>query len=820
MSLKTPDAWLEMTVDPWPSGTAAVSRMSDKALAFPTMIEGRVIKGGIGSIEYALSDYRGNPEASTLSVNVTDTDGLIRAFTDSIGRTAYARAETSFKFLSEEGRKAGLTPRVIHRGTLANAPIPGPKRTAKIDTVDMIGSRWYRLNPQATLQSWFVTREHLERCGIVNTPKDSLGKPYPIVLNEWSDHGMVNVNNATAEKGMVPPIDLGDLVFTNSYVVDTTDTNIELVPPPTNVQAVVVGSAGPETYVYAISGIFEGGVETSSSVVAIVTSAPTIRTGSNYIHVTWDIPTGWATYYAQKLIGYRICGRRTNPVTAHLDINRHALGGDGFPDWTSETVSGAPLGRAYNDDDDSDVEKAPAPPAVGTATVVTTTLGNPATITTSSAYGMLCWALGYSELHDVYASNLAEGAVPGRVLLSLDHPDLITPKSTNWPYPNPWIEIGTGDDLIRISVLLVKGVLLDQHRQGTVTFALNVCGATDNGTDTGVPITEASVGFAWVVNQFLLQDKWNGRTPWPLVQYVDGVQVLDIASLAAFQASTVARIGGRGYQMHMCLTKAITGGTFIQGFNTTFSNYSGPNSSMQYGLWTIDNSVSPLSKPHYRQHIEISGPLPEPVIAEDEVENRIRFHFDLDPDTDEWRGDLEEVFDLKSQSIYGIRDAADQESFIELPFTRDRTTARDSMSFRLFHNKVAPIYQPVPLGLLGVEQEMGGICRVTHEDGAGANGYVNRPFFIVRKKIELGSRNPATTLLARDVYRVYSPEIGPAQGLIGLVGRAPGVYTGSLRAILAGSLALTGLAPKIAGSTVIPVGSLALTGLTPSLVIA
>jgi hypothetical protein len=733
------------------------TRISQLPMLLPAQIPAGVRSDGWSGIERALSDWRGSPEAATMTASVDDVDGIWRAMSESLGISAYAKAETSLKLISEAGRRASLTPRVIQRGVLARPPVPGPNRTARIETVDRMGSHWYALNPQATLQKHFVSREDLEAAGIVNTPKDSIGKPYPIILGEHSDHGALNVNGTTAEKGFVPVLDLGDLILTETGVIDTVNTNIVTVPAPINVTAEVVGSAGPETYAYSITAIFDGG-ETAGSNVAVVTSAPTVRDGSNYIHVAWEIPTGWEDYYRDNLIGYRICGRRTNPPTRHLDINRHALTGDGFPDWSTEAVSGEPLGREYNDDQDSDVEKEPGPSAVGTKTVVTTSPGDPQSITTSTVWGVMCWAFGYSEYHDLFASNVAEGAVPGRTLIDPDDPDLKTPQSANWTEADPWITVNG----LRLSVFFVKGVRLKQHREGTVTFALNVCGATDTGDDLGAPISEASVGFAWILNQFAAQENWDGGSPWPLVTYSDGTEILDIAALDAFQAITATRIGGAGYQMHLYLGEVVTLSQFLQWFNTTFHTYSGQNDDEQYGVWTIDDGADPAAAPIYRQRMEIAGPLPEPEIAEDEVENRILFHYDWDPDARAWRGDVEKVEDTTSQTLYGVRDAVPSRpgdvnpGFLELRCTRDRTTARDAMARRLFHNKVAPVYQPFTTTLLGLEQGPGTLLRLTHEDGLGVAGYVARPFFVVRKRIGLNGPNHTVTFTARDVYRVYA----------------------------------------------------------------
>ncbi len=740
---KTPDVWLEIAIEPYPSGATETTRISTRPMVKPNRIEGRVRPGSWNVSERALSDWKGQPEASTLSVEVNDVDGAFRAISETLGVSKFSRAETTLKLLSEAGRAANLAPRVIHRGVLAKAPTPLPGRMARVEIVDRLGSQWYALDPAAPLQKQFVSREQLEAGGIVNTPKDSIRKPYPIILGEHSDHGALDVNGNSAEKGLLPVLDLGDMILTETGLVDTVNTNIENIPPPV-LSAVVVGTPGSRVTRHAVSMITATG-ETIGSNLVELTDAPDVLDVNNYVRLTWVPPAGWEDVYAAQAIAYRVCGRSAADPNRYLDIMNN---GGTFVNPETEYHDGEQNGHT-----DFDSEKEPGPPAVGTATVVTTIPGDPQSVTTSTVWGVLCWALGYSELDDIFGSNVADGAAPGRTMLDPDDPDLMTPLSANWPNADPWVTING----LRLSVFYVKGVRLQQHREGSVSFAVNACGMTDTGDDTGTPITEASAGFAWILNQLALKEAWDGTTCWPLETYSDGTEILDTAALDAFQALTVARIGGRGYQFHLALHETTTVGQFYVWFNTTFNCYSGQNDDGQYAAWAIDDAADPAAAPIYRQRKEIAGPLPAPMIAEEELENRILFHYDWDPDAQAWRGDVEKVEDALSQSLNGVRDAVKNGGFLELRCTRDRATARDAMARRLFHNKVAPIYQPIPVGRLnGLEQGMGTLLRLTHEDGLGVAGYVNRPFFVVRKGLQLNGPNQQVVLTARDVYRVYN----------------------------------------------------------------
>ena len=723
---KQPTVWLEFTPRAYPGGSPASDmtyRLATGPHAFPTMIEGRVTPGGWGTIERALSDWRGNPEASVVAVQCADSDGLLRALTEAIGLTAYAKAETSIKFLSEAGRHAGLEPRIVHRGYLTRPPQPGPGRTASIETVDAASSPWYALDPQAPLQKVFITRADCEAAGLVGTAKEVLGKPYNIVIGEHSDAGALDANGADARKGMVPVDDLGDVAPAQA-----------VIPPPI-LTASVVGSTGSTTVHYAVSMVTADGETVWSNIVTLTNSLPTSsRDASNYNQLTWVAPPGWEAVYTERAIAFRVGGRSTNPPTQYLDLMNN--------DSTFVNPE-----YAYRDDHDRDVEKPPAAPGVGTAK-------------TAPAWGLLVWALGYTELLGVFGSNLADGTAPARVLLDPEDQDLRTPASTAWPHDDPWIELTRADgSTIRVSGFYAKGIRLTHHRAGTVKFAVNCCGVTDTGDDTGQSISEAGEGYLWVLNELALKHGGEGyRTGphWPLETFSDGTTVLNTTAIRAFQDATVRFIGGRGYQLHLCLTETVTLNQFEQWFNETFQCYSGSLDNGQRGLWVIDDTADPAAGRHYRHRIEIPATLPEPTLADDEVENALSFVYDWDPDAKRYRAEPETLAHADSQAIYGRRQAHGTDTALELRCTRDRATARDAMARRLLHNRVAPIYQTWTTDLAGLEQSLGTLARVTHPDGTGVDGYVDRPFFIVRKGLDPNGPAQRVELVGRDVDRAYA----------------------------------------------------------------
>lgn len=745
---KTPDVWEEIVTKTYPGGAETVLRHSTKTMVFPTMIEPRVTRGGWSSFDLALSDWRGNSEASEFAAQYEDADARIRTIIADIGTTAYAKVERTLYLLSEQGRKAGLDPRPIHVGYLARSPRPQANRKAQITSVDVAASTFFSLNPAAPLQKARIDPDHLAAgdVAIINTPLDVRGLPYRWVVGEHSDRGLIDVNGEPADVGICPLRDIGDLIVNGTTVVTTTET-ITVIPPPEIYDFGVVGSGGSATYTYQVSAIFANG-ETRGSNVVVISGAPVVRTASDYTFIKWRPPAGWEAYYDANCIGIRIGGRDSNPPQTYLDTGRHAVLGDGLPDWTP---GGLGTGE-YHDDQDNDSPKTPGPPAVGTATTTTTTPGDPTTATDSTAYGVFEQGLSFLDAQYVYGPDLQTDSARNRVLLDPNNPDVVTWRSVAWPFSTPYIEVGPSGNTIRLSVVLFTGALLAAIRSGGVTPAWNGCGVTTTGDETGTPITEAAEGYIVTVNELALKNNGQGyRTGafFPLEAFRSGTTILNTRLLREWQAQTVEWIGDRGYQIHLFLDGPTTLQQFHQWFNTTFFTFDGQTDAFQIGVWGLPiANIDLTGTRHYRQHIELASTLPDGNPADDEVENAITGHYRYNPD----KGDYEasEPFEnTDSQLIYGVRPAD-----LECRCTRHEATFFDAMARRLFWNSVAPVYQPFPVGMVGFEQPMGSVFRATHPDGPGSSGYVDRPFMVIRKSININGPNQRVVMMGRDLSRM------------------------------------------------------------------
>lgn len=723
---KQPDVWVEIRARAYPSGVTTTTRRSTKAMAYPTKIVGRIRAGSYSEIERALSDWKGTVEAAVFSWEEEDSDGAGRSLTADLGATKYAHPEVDVKLLSEVGRKAGLTPRIVQRGYLTRAPQPAPNRKTSFESVDAIGSRFYRFDPEGPIQSQFITTEHLEPAGLFRIPAAVLGKPYNIIIGEHSDRGAVTSCGTIAVKGFIPVDYIGRCVFPLGSVTGIDSHAGDPIPPPT-ISASIVGAGGSSTYYYAVTMILADGSETAMSNIVTVTGAPALSELSltNYVHLEIAPPAGWETFYADNAVHFRLLGRSHNPPTTYLDAADQGVDHAAGYAWYDD-------GAFRSTRDEFDVEKPWRGSACGTALIVGDDL----------PWGVCVVALGAVEILVLYGSDEAEEEAPARVVLDPDDPDVISPLSGAWPHATPYVDVNG----VRLTLFYARGTKLQHHIDGVVTFAASVCGVEDVGDGTGTPITEAANGLQWLINEIVLNHYSTGAYG-TLATYSDGVPITKTSSFTDLQADTVGFIGGRGYQMHLAITEKVTLSEVLQWWCRTFTAYIGVTQHGQITVHVIDITANPVAARHFRQKIEIDGPLPEAEIAEDEVENRIFFRFDYDPDAGDYRTGRIKIEDLPSQAMYGMVDADDDA--LDLRCTRDETTARHSMGRRLRLHKVAPVYQPIPTGMIGYEQNLGDVIRVTHPDGVGAGGYQEAAFFIVRQGLQLNGPQHRVNLVAR-----------------------------------------------------------------------
>lgn len=779
MSLATnrpPDIWMELQFYPYPSGDTIIKRIARKPMAYPTFINGCLnYRNGWSDFRRAISDWKGNPQAAVISALGNDESAEFREIVEMLRSSLYRKVETSLFLLSSELRKTdpSPTPLWIHRGFAARAIEPLPRRGFRVHTVDATGSTWFRANPAQTVQTRFVTRAFMESAGIYETPSNQLNKPFPIIIGEHSNFGRTDANGQPLGYGTIPAKEWGVQIFSESQEVVTPGTRtVTRVPPPTlSAEKVYADGDGDvlTTYTYFVSANFIDGTQTTWSNAVTLTESRESNSNfsglnvTNYNALTFTAPAGWEDYYLTNISWFRVMranGTATAP-TSYLDAEST---------WDGTTGT-------YNDGEihgrnEWDVPKLPIAPEVGTAEVVLEEEGEPGTITTDTQWVLFGWAFGYCGMLDIFGADLRDDAVSRSVQLSPDDPDLMTPLSANWPHPNPWIDMGG----IRVSAFYAKGKLVEKHRNGGPQLTLNSCGLTDTGDNLGEEITEANEAYKLLMNMFVYAAQvsvdglgWNGITAPTNITFSDGTTMLDTQTIDEFQEISIPLCHNagadhsRGFQAHWYVDEPVTVGQMEIWFNNTFCCHTGDEDDGQRSVFIVNPLFFAPGTPHYRQKIEIGGaPLPACREAEDEIETHIRYRFEYTPTLQRYEGDPQELINQSAADRYGRHDASGEDG-LSLRFTRDKSTALAAMTLRLLLNSTIPSYQAVPISLQGVHPKPGSIFRVTHDDGIGPAGYINRPFFLIEKAFKNLNNHPDNPnmeieIVGRDLQHVVDAD--------------------------------------------------------------
>jgi len=731
VSRKTPDFWFEVDIKDFPPDTITTYRLAQKGMIYPTFIDGRVKQGGWSEFTLALSSLRGGDSAAVLTVDLEDADAVWRQIGLDMGRSLYAKAFTRFMFLSRTGRVANLDPRVVHRGFLQKRPQARGKRKAQLTSTDATGSTWFSLNPEVLLQKFVLTQEWLDGAGIINSPTDILKTKIKVYLGEFSDSAKDH------PIGVRPSTYIGDKVYTNVGTTPTGPRTIVEVPPPVLTSFTVVGTPGSQHYVAAAVAQFDNGLRTALSNVLTMDNGPDVLDGTNYTVRTYQAPPGWEAYYEAHLTGIYQVGRSSTDT--YLDIGRHALNGDGLPDWTT----GGLADGEYHDDQDSDDEK--ILPQIRTAIVVTED-GTPTTVTEDVLVGVWVVGLGWSEIHALFGPSREEQTESRRVQISFSDPEVTVPSS--------WVEMGPADDLVRLTVHYATGYLRSKAINGDVSFATNGCGWTDTGGTDGTPITEADEAFIAIYNELVLKNAGKGYrngTFGPIEEYPDGVSVLNTDVIRAWHDTTINDLRPRGLQFQLVIEGTETLRWFDQQFMDTFFAQPGPMDTGQIGVWSLAQftALDKLGLSRYRYKIEIPGGLPDVEDSQGEVENLLRVKFAYNPDLQEFESKLRTFKDDDSIKMYGQRLIAPEGEAAEARCTRDPATIDYAYGWRLYFNKIEPVYQWVPTDLIGAEQQMGTVFCLSHPDGP----YVDEAFFLDRKTLRANLPNPGYSLRGRSLER-------------------------------------------------------------------
>jgi hypothetical protein len=765
VSRLTPDVVLEWNLPTAPEGTDAYS-FAFKPLADQDSFKEPRLRS-VSAIERRLSTDDGDSQAPTVTINIDDADGIIRAIlANAVTRHAIG-GEAALRLISETGRKAGLAANDLLRGRVTDLQAP-PGRIATMKVSGDVGALFVGINMDKTIPNARIGAEH------PNAPETSVGLVYPLIIGEHSDVDATDANGNSVEKGILPAIDCGDvLMLDDGTEVDPADGVITYLDEPTNLIANVNGTPGTRTVVYEVTALSLYGETTAASVT--VSTAPDIFDGTDNVDLEWDAdPSG-------ETIAYRV----------YRNHKRIALLNNGGTYATPETT--------YVDLGVESVS--PGPPSVNTAQISIL-------VGSDEAFGWTRFVAAGKACHIeyLYGWNGADGVAPTRARIEASRigwdKEVLLPGETDWPHATDYLDLERPDGtIIRQTCFYARGPLVAQHRNKSVTLAWNGWGVEDVGDLTGDPIIQFFPGLQWLVNEEGLKDDGAGYLTGnygPLETFSNGVTKLKSSKFHNAQALSAKFLGDDiGYIMNLAITEPTTWRTVIRRAHQTVGSFDGTSRVGQWYPVLIDDvalseslteGLSPL-----QDEGTMSGNLGDetsssaPPTGAYVLDAERRAYVDT-INVIRWAGQTIRYDKALTKQLYDLSWDADAQRFrltdqkVEYPFatyghkeaksktkrqcyyTHDPATAGDATD-RFVRRHLIPSREfSFAVDLMGMDDELGDEVTVTHYEGAaGASGDVLTRAVLIGHVANLDPDANEVVLTALDLSRVVVNSLSPLQ---------------------------------------------------------
>lgn len=490
----------------------------------------------------------------------------------------------------------------------------------------------------------------------------------------------------------------------------------------------IVNSGG--SYIYAVTGVF-GLDQTVPSSEALGSYG--IRRSPSGIRITWNPLQGADSYYV-----YRRNLGGGGDVTA-LYNRRWAVGGltylvDDLQDTGAELIDGVPKAQGIL----------------------------PVTYVGDVALGGQTWrrflVCGHAlkEITAVYQKNAGDDeysqVTPGQFGV-----DFLAPGFPLWGayFATNYLDINGR----RYTLIYGRGPLGDVAADGTRPIRVNAKGIEDVGDGSGVLIEDGFVQYLHAMRNWILQDYqtgawWDTGPTWPDSFGLGATEVLADSSFE--DASDVAklRIAG-GYKGAFVMGADETQDTvrdWIQRFNLSLDAFAGFNRQSQFFVKLIDTRAEILADAQrFTQALDIFQGSFKVVDRPSDLENVVAYNFGRNYATGGWKYDTREVVD--ADSIASALQTKKSQT-IDLWLSPTSAQAGDVASRRLLRTKEIPRTVTFVTGLQALNTELGDIVRVTHLEGIGASGWVDRAIFLTRH--ELDPDRLTITLEGIDIDRLFA----------------------------------------------------------------
>ncbi len=743
------DLWIELvhTVYP-PTGLGPItqtkySRALRELADDPSYYNGRKPEGlvSIGEVEHGLGNEQGAFEAANVDINYADhVDRLVREL---LAVSSIDGDELRVYMASPAARAAGAAPRVLMRATVQQEQLQS-QVSAILTAVDCLFADYGPFGPNRQFP------ELIPPGVFPSAPADSLQRALPWLYGEKSDEGAVDPKtNKRLSKGLCPLIYVGQKKISRTVQVPpasmpTYDPTIQ--KPKDAASLTTTGSTwNLGTYpFFAIAGII--GNKFSDPIFLDNTLRFPGRAGEA-VGPTFNEKVIWNTFGGTVYDSFIVWmydqsnwNPATNPYTnanARYQIVNPPNTNPTGPPPHLPTDPPATNYWQYELDWNSLSDGAAWPPASTGGTVVVDEDWD------------IYVAFGHASFRiiSVYGSDLGSGnanATHDRIRLDPDaRGDILVPGFAAWPFPTTYLDFtDTTDGTVwRMTVILARGPLSEDHKNGVVNLAVNAIGVEDVGDGTGLPLIDAhDCEQHWIENPILggwRSGPWATNVPGFYPAWEDGTPKVRSSAFRRRQTFTIQHLPAlgptlapRGLRCGWYVDAQKPMSAHVLDWNNGTETKLGFTGQGQITVEGLDETLDPSTWPRVVHSIDLFGPITQQFGQERETV--VSGSCDWDGDAGKFR-----TKPMTFRSKPGKARNKDHDKPgdpIDSPILNINSQFEWVLKRRLtrlqFGMTIVQIRGTVDL----LDYDVGTGIRLTTIEGTGPSGYVDRPFLIMRRR--------------------------------------------------------------------------------------
>lgn len=313
-----------------------------------------------------------------------------------------------------------------------------------------------------------------------------------------------------------------------------------------------------------------------------------------------------------------------------------------------------------------------------------------------------------------------------------------------------------GDD--ELTVIYIRGSLLEGHRDGTAPITVDLCGIEDVGDGSGSTIRYAGRQVFHALNNFVFHRTKPSGTWNALATFDDGVAKL-ANFVPALEAIETTRIG-EPYEGHLILRGDVTARELVRLAGISFELNPGIDTNGAFQFVHLDDGADLSAVAHYDHVATVFGSIENSDRNAATLLNVLAVSYQFDFVAESYRVQADEYVDQDSIDRERIRAEG---TLRELLYVQNAAVALDVRQRAILRGRFPTRYVGWWTNFRGlrVDSQVGKIVTLTDVEGSGAGGFVRRPIFLMKRAIDTDNGKVFLWGLdlgaIRSTYRVLGP---------------------------------------------------------------